>query len=591
MPTSRRLSETEVALEYFYSRTYQAQYALRIGTVSLVGLSCLHFELLQPPGAALWVGAFLLSELLIWFWWRRISPLLGSMSQRAARRRQHEMIFFCGLSTSTAAAPFLLNAAPSTSAAVVSVLFAAGVIMLIAAQQSMTRNMFLWTAPLPTIALVRNVMLLGEGASAFVMAGLAACFVVNARQLQLSNAAAEAQMVRRRVAAERDNDAKRKFLANVSHEIRTPLNGVLGMAQAMAADELSPRQAERLQIVRRSGAALQALLNDVLDLSKIEAGRLELDVCAFNLADTLTAATEPFLAAAHGKGLDLNLDVAAVNAAFEGDPNRIRQIVTNLVSNAVKFTERGSVLIRASERDGEVVVEVRDTGIGMSPEALGRVFDRFAQADVSTSSQYGGTGLGLAICRELAALMGGQLKADSQPGAGSSFSLTVSLPRALQPHQTSVANALSPTRELGDLRILVAEDNPTNQLVLQHLLASMGDVRVTVVDNGAAALEAYEAQAWDLILMDINMPVLDGVGATMEIRHREAARGRPRIPILALTANAMAHQVGEYLEAGVDGVVAKPVDAAALVETIGHALSAQPRPSSWECASRASAGR
>jgi signal transduction histidine kinase/CheY-like chemotaxis protein len=575
MPAPRRLSPTELALEYFYSRTYRAQYVLRIGTIGLVAAACLHFDLLSPLLAGLWVVAFLACELVIWAWWRRIAPRLGTLDLSTARRRQREMIFFCALSTSAAAAPFFVNPAPSTAAAVVSVLFCAGVLMLIAAQQSMTRNMFLWTAPLPALAMIRNMMLLGNGEPPLIMAALAFCFVVNARQLQLSNARAEARMVRGQADAQRDNDAKREFLATVSHEIRTPLNGVLGMAEAMAGDTLSPAQAERLDVVRRSGHALQTLLNDMLDLSKIEAGKLELEIGPFDLAQAVTAAAEPFLASARGKGLRLHVDVADIRGHFAGDANRTRQIVTNLVSNSVKFTERGEVTVRGRRVGNGVELEVRDTGIGMSPDALDRVFDRFAQADPGVAGRYGGTGLGLSICRDLAALMGGRIEATSQAGAGSRFRLFLPLPSAAAPQATGAAlHARPAAADLSALRILVAEDNPTNQLVLQHLLGAFGDVALTMVEHGRAALEAYEREPWDLVLMDINMPVLDGVGATVEIRAHERAAGRPRVPILALTANAMSHQVSGYLAAGLDGVVAKPVSAGQLLAAITAAMAA-----------------
>lgn len=579
MPAPRRLSPTELALEYFYSRTYRAQYVLRIGTIGLVAAACLHFELLSPLLAGLWVVAFLACELVIWLWWRQIAPRLGTLDLPTARRRQREMIFFCGLSTSTAAAPFFVNPAPSTAAAVVSVLFCAGVLMLIAAQQSMTRNMFLWTAPLPALAMIRNMMLLGDGEPPLIMAALAFCFVVNARQLQLSNAKSEARMVRGQVDAQRDNDAKREFLATVSHEIRTPLNGVLGMAEAMAGDRLSPAQAERLDVVRRSGHALQMLLNDMLDLSKIEAGKLELEIGAFDLAQAVTAAAEPFLATALGKGLRLHVDVSDIRGHFLGDANRTRQIVANLVSNAVKFTEQGEVSVRGRHVGSDVELEVRDTGIGMSPDALDRVFDRFAQADAGVARRYGGTGLGLSICRDLAALMQGRIEATSQAGAGSRFRLILPLAPAAAPQVIGAAqNPLGASADLGALRILVAEDNPTNQLVLQHLLAALGDVALTIVDDGSAALEAYEREPWDLVLMDINMPVLDGVRATVEIRARETETGRPRVPILALTANAMSHQVAGYLAAGLDGVVAKPVSAEQLFTAITAAIAREEKP-------------
>ena len=572
MSASLRLSETEIALEYFYSRTYRVQYVLRIGTIGLVGLVCVHFGLLPVLAAAVWVIAFLTCELLIWIWWRGVGPTLGSLDLPAAQRRQRQMICFAGLSTSTAVAPFVFSTDPTPAAAAVSAMFAAGVIMLITAQQSMTRNMFLWTVPLPALALVRNMVLLGDGENPFIMGVLAVCFIVNARRLQLSNAAGEARMVHNQVEAQRANDAKREFLATVSHEIRTPLNGVLGMAQAMAADDLSPIQAERLEIVRRSGAALQTLLNDVLDLSKIEAGRLELDVRPFSLADTIVAAAEPFLALARGKGLDLRLDVGGLDTAFEGDANRIRQIVANLVSNAVKFTDSGSIqVVGRSSADG-AIIQVRDTGIGISPDAASRMFDRFAQAEAGTAGRYGGTGLGLSICRDLAGLMNGTIDLESAPGQGSTFTLTLPLVVASHPRPPAQDSASLPVA-LGALRVLVAEDNPTNQLVLRHLLAAVGEMGVTMVDDGAAALAAFEREAWDIVLMDINMPVLDGVAATREIRRREAATGRTRTPILALTANAMAHQVEDYLAAGLDEVVAKPVDAGALMAAMGRALS------------------
>lgn len=572
MSASRRLSETEIALEYFYSRTYRVQYGLRIGTIGLVGLVCVHFGLLPIVAAAIWVVAFLTCELLIWIWWRGVEPTLGTLDPAAASRRQRQMICFAGLSTSTAVAPFLVSVAPSPAAAAVSALFAAGVIMLITAQQSMTRNMFLWTVPLPALALVRNMVLLGDGASPFIMGGLAVCFIVNARQLQLSNAAGEARMVHNQVEAQRANDAKREFLATVSHEIRTPLNGVLGMAQAMAADDLSPIQAERLQIVRRSGAALQTLLNDVLDLSKIEAGRLELDIRPFNLADTIVAAVEPFLALARGKGLDLRIDVDGLDGPFDGDPNRVRQIVANLVSNAVKFTDSGSIQVEGRLSADGAIIQVRDTGIGISSDAASRMFDRFAQAEAGTAGRYGGTGLGLSICRDLASLMNGTIDLVSTPGQGSTFTLSLPLAAASRPLPGPQGAASYPVA-LGALRVLVAEDNPTNQLVLRHLLAAFGEIRVTIVDDGAAALAAFDREPWDLVLMDINMPILDGVAATREIRRREADTGRTRTPILALTANAMAHQVEDYLAAGLDEVVAKPVDAGALLAAMGRVLS------------------
>lgn len=572
MTSPRRLSEVELALEYFYSRTYRAQYRLRIGTVGLVAVAGLHFGFLTAWTAAAWVTAFLAVEATIVRWWRGVNPQLGRMDPPAARRRQHQMTFFCGLSTSTAVAPFLVGVAPTTAGVAVSVLFSAGVIMLVAAQQSMTRSMFLWTVPLPALALVRNVMWLADGSDAYLMGGLAVLFVFNARQLQLSNATAEARLVEGQVEAQRANDAKRDFLATVSHEIRTPLNGVIGMTQAMAADALSPVQAERLNVVHRSALALQALLNDVLDLSKIEAGRLELEVCDFDLMEQIRLATDPFAAVVRAKGVELRLEMPDGAGRVRGDPHRLRQVLTNLVSNAVKFTRAGSVVVSVHWVTTGVRIDVEDTGVGLAPETAGRIFDRFVQAEAGTSRQFGGSGLGLAICRELATLMGGEVNVRSEPGVGSCFSLELPLERSSSPPPPRVEETMAEAAFDG-LRVLVAEDNPTNQLVLRHLLGGLGGVVVEFADTGVAALHAFDRAPWDVILMDINMPEMDGVQATLEIRRRERAQGRPRTPILALTANAMAHQAPAYLAAGMDRVIAKPVIAADLLRTTVEVLS------------------
>ncbi|WP_296595750.1 ATP-binding protein [Phenylobacterium sp.] len=570
------LSQAELALEYFYNRTYKAQYVLRIGTVGAVALACAVLGVFGAVTAALWVVAYLLSEVLIYSWWRRISPELGTMDDAAAERRQRQMVGFAALSTTFAAAPFLLNAHPNPAGATVSLMFVAGIIMVIAAQQSMRDGMFLWTALVPAVALVRNMAMTGEGVGSLIMAALALCFVANARQLQSSNAAAEAKMMSGKVEAQRANVAKRDFLANVSHEIRTPLNGVLGMADAMSFDDLSPAQSERLAIIRRSGQALQSLLNDVLDWSKIEAGRIDLEEREFELVETIHAAADAFLATANAKGVRLVLATDEIQGAFHGDANRVRQVMANLISNAVKFTAAGEVRVFGKKTSRGVVLTVSDTGVGMTPEDVLHIFDRFAQADASTARHFGGTGLGLAICRALTGLMGGTITVASEAGRGSTFTVELPLP-FLGAARDPAPSEASPAREAqARLDILVAEDNATNQLVLQHLLASFGDIRTEVVGDGAAAVAAFREARWDLVLMDINMPVRDGIAATREIRRLEQARNGRRTPILALTANAMTHQVEEYLRAGFDGVVAKPIVAADLLGAIDEALADTP---------------
>lgn len=570
-----RLSYTELALAHFYSRTYAAQYRLRIGTVLLVAGASLYFGTLDALAAVAWIALFLLGEVVIYAWWARVSPTLGTLSDGAARRRQREMIFFVCVSTGTAVAPFLLFPAPTPAATVVSVLFSAGVIMVIAAQQSMAGGMFLFTAPVPGAALMWNLHQLGDGLTAWVLAGLGLCFVVNARQLQTSNVVAEASMVKAQVDAERASDAKSAFLATVSHEIRTPLNGMLGMAQAMSMDELTPAQDRRLAVVQSSGLALQALLNDVLDMSKIEAGKIELETAPFDLAATLKAAAAPFLAAALGKGVRLEVETDADHGHVLGDAHRVRQIVSNLVSNAVKFTTDGEVRLTAERTPGGVRLTVRDTGIGIEPEVCARIFDKFTQADASTTRGYGGTGLGLSISRELTELMGGSLSVASSPGEGSTFTVQLPLPVA-EPAKPATPFP-SPTERDVDhgLRILVAEDNPTNQLVVRSLLNAAG-MDPVLTSDGATAVDAWRGGDWDLVLMDINMPVMDGPTAVRRIRELERLEGRPRTPILALTANVMAHQTEAYLAAGMDGHIGKPIIAADLFGAISTAVQLAP---------------
>ncbi|MBU1377619.1 MAG: response regulator [Alphaproteobacteria bacterium] len=420
------------------------------------------------------------------------------------------------------------------------------------------------------------------GIPAFVAVAAAAVSIVNflhyARQLlarsrtALRQAKGKAQ--EKELAAEAANRAKSVFLATMSHEIRTPLNGVLGMAQAMAADELSAVQRDRLSVVHRSGESLLAILNDLLDLSKIEAGKLELESIEFDLDEVARGAYSAFTALANKKGLSFALDVEPARGRYQGDPTRLRQILYNLISNALKFTEQGEIRVCATPDEGMLRLSVRDTGMGISDENLSRLFGKFDQLDSSTTRQFGGTGLGLSICRELAHLMGGDVTVESVLGQGSCFTLRVPLPRVGEARPPMGLAPEPPPTELRPiaLRVLAAEDNAVNQLVLKTLLHQLG-VDPTVVDNGQAAVEAWEAAAWDVILMDIQMPVMDGLSAAAAIRAREILTGRARTPIVALTANAMSHQVEQYLAAGMDDHVAKPIEAAALFAALSAATS------------------
>jgi PAS domain S-box-containing protein len=383
----------------------------------------------------------------------------------------------------------------------------------------------------------------------------------------------EAELLEARNAAESANDAKSTFLATISHEIRTPLNGILGMVQAMAYEDLPPHQSERLAIIRQSGESLLAIVNDVLDLSKIGSGKLTLESIPFDLVELTAGASATFAAVADGKGLEFSLDGTRAPGMYQGDPVRVRQILYNLISNALKFTEAGSVRVLLERTHDGLRLQVADTGVGIPADRLNKLFEPFIQADASTTRRFGGTGLGLSICKELAVQMGGQVTVESVFGRGSTFIVDLPLPYLGSTRESGDEPAALATEaeDLSQLRVLAAEDNRTNQIVLQALLGHVGVVPV-VVENGRLAVEAWVNQTWDLILMDAQMPEMDGVQATKAIREMEQATGRERTPIIALTANALSHHADEYLKAGMDGFVAKPIQVTQLFAAIQACL-------------------
>jgi signal transduction histidine kinase/NO-binding membrane sensor protein with MHYT domain/ActR/RegA family two-component response regulator len=401
--------------------------------------------------------------------------------------------------------------------------------------------------------------------------GLVAMFSDVTDQIETARVLAEAK-----AKAEAANQAKSDFLAMMSHEIRTPLNGILGMAQAMQADRPSPAQREQLKVIRRSGEVLLGVLNEILDLSKIESGELELEEVEFDLEHLVRGSLAAFQpqAGKKGVGMEFTLEEGAAGV-FRGDEIRLRQILYNLLSNAVKFTEHGRIdLIIAHQRPG-LCIRVTDTGIGMAPERMHALFDKFVQGDASTTRRFGGSGLGLSICRHLAELMGGYITAESVLGEGSAFTLTLPLVRVGEAAPTQDATPAGPqmaeTRQT--IRILAAEDNEVNQLVIRILLNQAG-IEPLIVDNGAKALEAWRREAWDVILLDVQMPQMDGPTAAKAIRAEERETNRKRTPIIAVTANAMQHQLADYEVAGMDEVVTKPIDAARLYGALERALEA-----------------
>jgi PAS domain S-box-containing protein len=413
------------------------------------------------------------------------------------------------------------------------------------------------------------------------------CRISSAQDVTERNRAAAELAIARDRAVEASN-MKSAFLANISHEIRTPMNGVLGMTELLLDSDLDDDQRSLAQQVTRSGELMVELINDILDISKIEAGQLELEISDYPLHETIEHACTAAALQAQAKGVEFDVQIAdAVPQLVRGDGRRLRQILLNLVSNAVKFTNQGKVALRATSHSvtaaGSILrVEVTDSGIGIEPNTLSLMFEPFTQADASTTRNYGGTGLGLAIASELTEIMGGAIGAESEPGVGSTFwvELPLAAPSVItsgrdgRPPRPSDADAAAQPVWATPPQVLVAEDTPVNQIVAVRTLERCGCQAEVAVD-GRQALEMLAKRHYDAVLMDCQMPVMDGYEATVELRRRE--NGGHHTPVIAVTAHAMNGAVEKCLAAGMDDYISKPIQRAQLIETLRRWIPTETR--------------
>jgi signal transduction histidine kinase/ActR/RegA family two-component response regulator len=565
----RRLLDEQLDLVAAESRrTLVARLVLAVLTASLIGLNR------DATMAAIWLAAMVAGE--VWTWPASAAPAAGRPNS-TLQRISYVGAMLQGSAVWSSAAVIYWNAGsePLRLAA-----------MAVLAGQMIHAQCFAFRSRLALAvlggipaALLLGFTILGGGfhgvplVTVSVTASLAVVYVFTSAMVNLKSAQALEVAQREAVDA---NHAKSAFLAMMSHELRTPMSGVLGMAHALKGTRLDIRQAGQVDALIRSGGELMTILNDLLDVAKIEAGRLELETTAFDVIELGDRVHEMWRDLAASKGVRLVYDVASGAPRWlSGDPNRLRQVMLNLVSNALKFTEAGEVRlalrplpdISGAPDTARIEIAVSDTGLGISADQKARLFEAFAQAEAATARKFGGTGLGLSICKQLTDLMGGEITVDSQPGRGSIFRVVLELPLAQAPEE----NPEQPgDGGVAGLNILVAEDNVLNQAVARAILEAMG-CRLEVANDGVEALEMLRRGGFDVVLMDINMPRMGGIEALSRIRAGEA--GETSLPVIALTADAMPGEDDKLLALGFDDVQPKPIQPMALITAISQACA------------------
>ncbi len=369
------------------------------------------------------------------------------------------------------------------------------------------------------------------------------------------------------------NRAKSQFLAMVSHEMRTPLNAILGEGQLLAREALTPPQRQRLGVMKTASRVMRQLIDDILDISQIEAGGLQLRLDVFSLETLVSDIRELHQPMARERGLSVTIALQPDLARFRrGDAERLAQLLANLISNALKFTRQGGVTVKITGDDQRLQIAVIDTGIGIAAKDHEAIFERFVQVDSSSTRQVGGVGLGLAICREISERMGGSLKVTSALGIGARFDFDAPIPSVVS-SEVPIEDEVGEFAGQAPTSLLVVDDNPVNRRILAALVEPFG-VTCGFAVSGREAVAAWRAQPWDAIFMDVHMPDMDGVEATRTIRREEALVGTARTPIFAVTASVLNHEVESYLRAGMDGVLPKPIEAKALAATLSQCTAA-----------------